>query len=1093
MTNEIIIRHMEYDDFYIDRTGESLYSTGSITIDWGDGTTETTNNNTYSYSHNYRDFVEDDEGIQTYAGYITVTISGVEEIRDDFLSIESFGGQYIDAVTIPNNITSIGNNFCYNQEHLHYLTLSNSLTTIGDDFCYGCYLSNGLELPDSLTSIGNNFCNVTGYLDTLALPDNITTIGDSFCASSALTSFTIPNSIVSIGDYFLDGCSLLTGSIIIPNSVENIGNDFLTGCGITSIIFETNSAIDGIPDYFACSCMNLTSISFPDNLEAIGTNFCCNCPSLTRVEFPEGLIEIGENFLNGEGGESVHLNKLIFPSSFRYLNYGLSGSSIDKVIFKSVIPADMSAGYPDQFDSMIIHVPKNCTDAYANAFTEAFGDYGEDSLSDPNHYRENLTLPEATAKFGTLMRTNLKRKGIETQRNDGLTTLINKVNDIETNDMTGFLADIGFYDASNWSGISPTVLEDRMIFSDEASFSFDEIDFPDTFTWLFIISSQHANDSFGIGVNAIEQPSDTWTFNGYLDYEEIMVISRENGEDFNVDFIMDGFGYVIADLTETDLNITPATSKPIVIRGIRFSEETYENIYDEEDCGYKKIRYKIAWDKYSNTRPPKVPVLLLKNDKLVKKYDVNANSSNIDFLIGSIYFYDVYNSSQWGCYYLANDDDASQYSWRTLREFENDLDINNNYSVIKHINGTNEKDRLDYYVECDELYGYDEPDEEVYNIISWPSEFDSRFGHFDYLIQPKQQAETPSIDIEWGCTFEYTRLADTNNDAGIWMTYQSDYGQSATFFGISDDQFKITHGNDEFQTINLSLRDYNIITIHQTFGANNEIEWKVQINDNNQLYTFYDSQGYISANMSSRSLMQAYQTNAKISNFYYWSKKKIDYVVDTTSELINALNNISEGETLHIKNGTYTLSQQYSLPSCTITGDNARIMENGFIFDQDTHTPIDISGITFDGNNVQNMSILVEIDTLADVHIHNCTFTNKRADWNGDNIYIHCSSEDYNIEINDCIFTGDNYCNGFGHSKASICYDDSIAHNISIHHNIFNHNENVGDSGNLHNERAIAFYFGYSTVTLDNCVAYCNTYVGSEDTNFGITESQCPD
>lgn len=321
MTNEIIIRHQEYDDFYIDRTGESLYSTGSITIDWGDGTTETTNNNTYSYSHNYYNFTHDDnEGIQTYAGYITVTISGVEEIRDGFLSDkeESLGAQYVDTVTIPNNITSIG-------------------------------------------------------------------------------------------DYFLDECGFLTGDIVIPNSVESIGHDFLAGCGMTSIIFENNSAIDVIPDDFARKCMNLTNISFPDNLETIGSNFCCNCPSLTRVEFPEGLIEIGENFLNGQE-EPIHLNKLIFPSSFRYLNDGLTGASIDKVIFKSVIPVDMSAGYPDQFDSMIIHVPKNCVNAYANAFTEAFGDYGEDSLSDPNHYRENLTLPETAAKFGTLMRTNLKEK-----------------------------------------------------------------------------------------------------------------------------------------------------------------------------------------------------------------------------------------------------------------------------------------------------------------------------------------------------------------------------------------------------------------------------------------------------------------------------------------------------------------------------------------------------------------------------------------------------------------------------------------------------------------------------------------------------------
>lgn len=216
-------------------------------------------------------------------------------------------------------------------------------------------------------------------------------------------------------------------------------------------------------------------------------------------------------------------------------------------------------------------------------------------------------------------------------------------------------------------------------------------------------------------------------------------------------------------------------------------------------------------------------------------------------------------------------------------------------------------------------------------------------------------------------------------------------------------------------------------------------------------------------------------------------------MISSIDELVTAFESLEEGDSLFILEGEYVLSKQYSLPSCTIMGENATIKQYGIIFDQDTHAPIDISGIIFDGNNVQNSSVLLEIDTLADVHIHNCTFTNKRSDWNGDNIYIHRSSEDYNVEINNCTFTGDNYCAGFGHTKASVCYDGSSAYNISIHHNIFNHNENVGDNRNLHNGRAIAFYYGLYDTTLHNCIAYCNTYIGSEDTNYGISESECND
>lgn len=203
---------------------------------------------------------------------------------------------------------------------------------------------------------------------------------------------------------------------------------------------------------------------------------------------------------------------------------------------------------------------------------------------------------------------------------------------------------------------------------------------------------------------------------------------------------------------------------------------------------------------------------------------------------------------------------------------------------------------------------------------------------------------------------------------------------------------------------------------------------------------------------------------------------------------------MSEGESIYINSGTYTLSERYSLPSCKIIGNNATLVETGLAFDQDTTSPIEISGITFDGNNVQNMRTFIDLDYITvDVHIYNCIFTNKRADWNGDNICIHNSSADHNIEIDHCTFTGDNYCKGYGHSKGSIIYFGNDGHpdayNISIHHNTFNHNENVGDSGNLYNGRAICFI----DTTFHDCIAYCNTYVGSGDTNDGITESQCSD
>lgn len=685
MTNEITIRHMEHENFYIDRTGTSLYSTGLITIDWGDGTTETTHNNIYSYSHNYYNFTHDNEGYETYSGYITVTISGVEEIRDGFLADANIEDQYVDAVTIPDNITSIGDDFCYNKIHLHYLTLSNSLTSIGDNFCYMCYLSNGLELPNSLTSIGDNFCNVSSMLSSLALPNNITTIGDNFCAESGLTSFFIPRNIISIGNGFLNGCSLTTGNIIIPNNVENIGDNFLQGCGITNIIFENNSNIDAIPNYFANNCLNLTNIVFPDNLESIGTNFCCNCESLTRVEFPEGLIELGENFLNGES-QPIHLVKLIFPSSFTDLVYGLQGSYVEKIIFKSTTPIDMN-NYPELLESAQIYVPKNYTTTYANAYIEANGDAGEGSPADPNYYHEILTLPEALTNFGALMRTKLAEKKVSSNVDDGLTTLVNKVKDIQPRESrTGFFADIGFYDPSTWSNENAfKVVGDTLVFNEEASFNFIAETLPNTFTIGFVVTLHNNYDAIqchdgipmdinfmlgGGGDNNIIDTNEEIK----MTFETSIIISRQNGGQLELNCAMSGDTWSFNNI---NFSIQPdfENNSYITISELFYSSDYYNNLSNNE-TPYETIEYFSNWLDSSMTRD--FPVILKKDDEIIQYYDTFIDMTDYSFLWDWEAPYRTYNmfwEGHWpdvpmnyrcrGAWHFKLKSDTSTYEWIT--------------------------------------------------------------------------------------------------------------------------------------------------------------------------------------------------------------------------------------------------------------------------------------------------------------------------------------------------------------------------------------------------------------------------------------------
>lgn len=261
----------------------------------------------------------------------------------------------------------------------------------------------------------------------------------------------------------------------------------------------------------------------------------------------------------------------------------------------------------------------------------------------------------------------------------------------------------------------------------------------------------------------------------------------------------------------------------------------------------------------------------------------------------------------------------------------------------------------------------------------------------------------------------------------------------------------------------------------------NNDDWTININNGEFIHT-------CQYNFVNKFGLRAWSSgNVQIKNLKLYHDS-FDYVVHSLSELDTALTNIQEGESLYIAEGEYTLTKQYSLPSCTIVGDNAIIKEYGFNFNQinqNTNTPIEVSGLKFTCPTIKSDNPLICIDTDANVHIHNCEWDNINQKWNADNINITMSSPDYNIEIDHCVFKGPNYCQKRGDSKASICClgGDSAAYNINIHHNIFNHST-TNDANSLYKGKAICFI----DATLNNCKAHHNVYIGEQDYNDGIDE-----
>ena len=148
----------------------------------------------------------------------------------------------LTSVTIPDSVTSIGKcafRSCSSLTAFYgkYASADNRCLVI--DGVLSFFAPAGLTsytIPDSVTSIGDDAFRDCSSLTSVTIGNSVTSIGDyAFQNCSSLASVTIPDSVTSIGYAAFRSCSSLT-SVTIPNSVTSIGGDAFYNCSsLTSV------------------------------------------------------------------------------------------------------------------------------------------------------------------------------------------------------------------------------------------------------------------------------------------------------------------------------------------------------------------------------------------------------------------------------------------------------------------------------------------------------------------------------------------------------------------------------------------------------------------------------------------------------------------------------------------------------------------------------------------------------------------------------------------------------------------------------------------------------------------------------------------
>ncbi|GHT23802.1 hypothetical protein AGMMS4957_15850 [Bacteroidia bacterium] len=204
----------------------------------------------------------------------------------------------------------IPNEMFYECTGLAEITLPSQITAIGDYAFYGCTRLTTITIPNGVTSIGNYaFAGCTG-LTEVKFGEGVTAIGGSaFFGCSGLGEVTIPNRVTTIGESTFAGCKNAT-SIIIGEQVTAIGNSAFANCPRLTEM-KIPGGVTTIGKYVFAGCTGLNSVAVGAGVESIGDRAFAKCMKLTTFTISNNLTSLGDAVFAGTRLKEIHIQHVV--------------------------------------------------------------------------------------------------------------------------------------------------------------------------------------------------------------------------------------------------------------------------------------------------------------------------------------------------------------------------------------------------------------------------------------------------------------------------------------------------------------------------------------------------------------------------------------------------------------------------------------------------------------------------------------------------------------------------------------------------------------------------------------------------------------
>ena len=287
-------------------------------------------------------------------------------------------------------------------ENLTSIIIPNSVSSIGAHSFQLCALTS-ITIPNSVINIDSYAFNQLDDLTTITFPSSLESIGEHAFSSCGLTSLILPISLKTISPWAFSGCRSIT-SISVSNGnkyldsrdncnavIESSSNTLILGCKNTNI----PSSVTSIENTAFSHC-GLTNITIPNSVINIGYGAFYGC-DFTSITIPNSVRSIGELAF----AYSYGLTNIIIPNSVTSI--GKQSFAGCRNLSSLIIPSSvLNIGSQAFRDCPLIHIKVNIN----NPLTIDLGDFefsnatlyvpqgSKSSYSSANYWKYSKTILE---------------------------------------------------------------------------------------------------------------------------------------------------------------------------------------------------------------------------------------------------------------------------------------------------------------------------------------------------------------------------------------------------------------------------------------------------------------------------------------------------------------------------------------------------------------------------------------------------------------------------------------------------------------------------------------------------------------------------